>query len=189
MSIRTATVTLVSTSPYSQSKHFEIEAEPNEKANDIEKRLWRNRMHVNDKGNVVIPGMQIMLALMGAASYLSEKVKGKGKATYTKHFAGGVTINEVELDTGIKAESVQAEALYVPSDGKPGGNLRVMKYFPRINGWAVTCSFNVFDDAIDTDTFKRHLEAAGIYIGVGRWRPRNRGLYGRFRVEDIKWSK
>jgi hypothetical protein len=36
--------------------------------------------------------------------------------------------------------------------------------------------------------FLRTLEAAGRFIGIGRFRPRNNGRYGRFAVENLRWD-
>ena len=45
--------------------------------------------------------------------------------------------------------------------------------------------FYIIDDAITGDVFKYHLQQAGSFIGIGRFRPRNNGFYGRFKVTDI----
>lgn len=36
--------------------------------------------------------------------------------------------------------------------------------------------------------FEQHLRDAGNFIGVGRFRPRNNGYYGRFKVVGLKWA-
>jgi hypothetical protein len=145
-------------------------------------------MHVGANGNVFIPGMQVKKALEGAAKYTGEKIKGKGKATYTKHFKAGVMVNDLELDLGIKPETVQGEELSVSGNGQPDGSTRVTKIFPRINGWGTKVAFTVIDDTVDQEIFKKLLSVAGTMIGLGRWRPINGGLYGRFRVEKVTWK-
>jgi hypothetical protein len=45
--------------------------------------------------------------------------------------------------------------------------------------------FYVGDEIITESVFREHLIAAGKFIGLGRWRARNNGLYGRFLVESI----
>ena len=49
--------------------------------------------------------------------------------------------------------------------------------------------FYILDDTITEDVFKEHLEEAGKFIGIGRFRPRNNGFYGRFAVDKIEWSE
>jgi hypothetical protein len=44
------------------------------------------------------------------------------------------------------------------------------------------------DETITRDVLERHLIDAGNFIGIGRWRPRMNGLYGRFNAEIINWE-
>jgi hypothetical protein len=45
------------------------------------------------------------------------------------------------------------------------------------------------DDTITEEVFKSHLQQAGQLIGIGRWRPRNNGMYGRFVVNSMTWEE
>jgi len=92
------------------------------------------------------------------------------------------------LSLGIKGADVAGEWLHVPSDGRRGGTTRVSKCFPVIPSWEGTVEFLILDELIDADVFRAHLEDAGRFIGIGRFRPRNNGFYGRFEVIDVKWS-
>jgi hypothetical protein len=109
------------------------------------------------------------------------QIPGKGKATYTKHFVAGVLVMD-PIDLGTKAESVQGEWLHVPADGKRGGSKRVQRCFPLIPSWKGDAIFYIFDDTITEKVFEYHLQQAGKFIGVGRFRPRNNGFYGRFKI-------
>ena len=40
-------------------------------------------------------------------------------------------------------------------------------------------------ETITLSVFRKHLEEAGKFIGIGRFRPRNNGFYGRFEVKEI----
>lgn len=77
----------------------------------------------------------------------------------------------------------------MPSDGVAGGGKRVDKCFPVIPQWQGTVTFYVLDETITEDVFRYHLEQAGSFVGIGRFRPRRGGFYGRFRVTDLKWDK
>jgi hypothetical protein len=185
--MKSAVVTIKGVSPYSQSKHYETEKLNKELPAAYEERTWRNRMHVTPDGFVEIPGPAIANAVKNAAQFLSISVPGKGKATFTKNFAAGVMVpNGIILP--IKADSVPADRLFVPSDGKRGGGKRVIKFFPRIDDWGGTCTVFIFDDLITEDVFRKVLVAAGQIIGLGRFRPHNWGFYGRFIVESILWQ-
>ena len=186
----TAACHLKSASVYSQSRPYQVEKKPRETPADYEKRTWRERMHLSEKnpGNIVIPAMQFKNSLAECAKYMSQQIPGKGKATYTKHFEAGVIImNSMELD--IKADDVKGETVFVPSSGKRGDGNRVYKTFPKIPSWAGVVEFTIFDHTITEEVFKEHLMQAGQFIGIGRWRPRNNGLYGRFTVDKVVWKE
>ena len=147
-------------------------------------------MHLSEKnpGFIVIPAMQFKNSLAECAKYMSQQIPGKGKATYTKHFEAGVIImDSMELD--IKADDVKGETVFVPSSGKRGDGNRVYKTFPKIPSWAGVVEFTIFDHTITEAVFKEHLMQAGQFIGIGRWRPRNNGLYGRFTVDKVDWKE
>jgi len=126
--------------------------------------------------------------LKEAATYLSLSIPGKGKSKYTKHFQAGILVlNQMELD--VKKEDVEPEWVLVPSDGRRGGTTRIEKCFPKIKEWSGEVTFYLLDDIITEEVFERVLREAGNIIGVGRFRPKNWGIYGRFAVESIKWEE
>jgi hypothetical protein len=185
--MREAVATLKSASPYSQSRYYYTEKLDKENHADYEKRTWRDRLHANKDGFVFIPPMAFKNCLSEAAKYLSIQIPGKGKATYTKHFEAGVLCMD-PLVLPIKKDDVEGEWLHVPSDGRRGGTKRVEKCFPVIHEWSGDVIFHILDNTITEDVFENHLTQAGQFIGLGRFRPRNNGYYGRFSVEDIVWG-
>lgn len=185
--MKTAIVKLESVSPYSQSKHHDTEKLDKEGPGDYEKRTWRERLNVNKKGEVIIPPMAFKNCLSDAAKFLSIQIKGKGKQTYTKHFESGVLVVD-PLNLGIKKEDVDGEWLFVPSDGIRGSGKRVNKCFPVIHSWEGTVEFMILDETITEDIFTHVLTEAGKFIGIGRFRPRNNGFYGRFNVVEVEWK-
>ena len=88
----------------------------------------------------------------------------------------------------IKAADVKGEWLFVPSDGVRGSGKRVDKCFPVIHEWGGNVTFHVLDETITEDVFLNHLKQAGAFIGIGRFRPRNNGFYGRFAVQSVTWQ-
>lgn len=185
--MRTAVATLESVSPYSQSKHYtDPPKKEKESPKDYEARTWRERMHATADGRVFIPPMSFKNCIAEAAKFLSERIPGKGTATYTKHFEAGILVTE-PLVLPILKKDVAGEWLFVPPDGKRGGSKRVDKCFPIIHEWSGKVEFLIFDETITEDVFRYHLEQAGKFIGIGRFRPRNNGFYGRFNVVNLEW--
>jgi hypothetical protein len=190
--MKTVIATVEGVSPYSQSRSYDVDHLQGEGFEDYEKRTWPNRMHVDPQGQVFIPPMAYKNALAETAKFLSLGIPGKGKSTYTKHFEAGVLAVE-PATLGILAKDVKYERLFVPADGRPGSGKRVHKYFPVIpQGWKAEFSFMVFDETVlqtwpqtGESVFQFVLERCGQFVGIGRFRPRNRGYYGRFAVREF----
>ena len=191
--MRIAEAELEGISPYSQSKHFEIPklgratGAETESSSDYERRTWRERCHVDDSGHVFIPPMAFKNCLAEIARYLSVQIPGKGKSTYTKHFEAGIMVLD-GLQLPVKKDEIEGEWLFVPASGRRGDGKRVSKCFPLVRKWSGKVQFHVLDDVITAEIFERHLREAGNFIGIGRFRPRQNGYYGRFSVKKIAWS-
>jgi len=179
--------TLQSISPYGQSKFYEVEKKEKEGSADYEARTWRERMHYDKNGNVFIPPQAFKNCLAEAAKFLGQQIPGKGKSTYTKHFEAGVMVQS-PLVLPIKKEQVQGLWLFVPASGRRGDGKRVKKCFPVIQEWNGKVEFFIIDDTITEAPFRYHLEQAGQLIGIGFFRPRNNGYYGRFKVEKLTFE-
>ena len=184
--MKIATCQLQSISPYSQSRYHETPKLNKEQPDDYRKRTWRNHLHYDEAGMVYIPPMTLKNCLSEAAKFLGVQIPGKGKSTYTKHIEAGVLVID-PAPLGIHKDAVESENLFLPSDGVRGSGKRVIKTYPVIREWKTKCTFYVQDDVITEDVFRYHLEQAGTFIGIGRFRPRNNGFYGRFTLVDMEW--
>lgn len=184
--MKIAVVEFTGTSPYSQSKHHAVPKKSGEANDAYEDRTWRHRMHTDAAGNIVVPGVQFTNAIMNAARRRSDRVAGKGKATWTKHFEAGITsLNDIVLP--LHVDNVTQETLFVPSDGKVGSGSRVTKHFGKIENWNGRIKFMIFDDTITREIFEMTVKTAGVSVGVGRWRPEKRGSNGRFAARVVEW--
>jgi hypothetical protein len=186
--MKTAVCKLKSVSPYSQSKVITDERKNKELHKDFEERTWRNRLHRMPDGSVFIPPMSLSNCIKEAAKYMSIQVPGKAKQTYTKNFEAGVLVSD-PIVLPNHADDVEGEWQFVPSDGKRGGGKRVWKCFPLIPEWEGTATYYILDDIITQDVFDQVLRGAGQFIGIGRFRPRNCGFYGRYKVEEVQWTE
>jgi hypothetical protein len=72
--------------------------------------------------------------------------------------------------------------VYVPSDGIRGSGKRVWKCYPVMSEWQASFEFLIVDEMITKDVFMKVLKEAGVLIGLGRFRVRNCGTYGRFEI-------
>jgi hypothetical protein len=72
---------------------------------------------------------------------------------------------------------------YVFMKGARVGTSRVMRTRVRFAaGWKCTFGVEVLDDGVSAEQLEQAIADAGIYEGIGDWRPR----YGRFTVSEIK---
>lgn len=175
--------------PISFSAPIQSKKSTGETHDAFEDRTWRERLHVA-KGEVFIPPSALKNCLSDVAKYLSESVPGKGKSTYTKHFEAGILVTD-PLMLGVKADDVPGERLFVPASGKRGDGKRVWKTFPIIMDWKASARIYLLDPILidKPDKVREYLEHAGKFIGLGRFRPRNNGYYGRFDVTAWKAVK
>lgn len=179
-----ATFTMTGKSQLGYNAFVNVPKKDKESFDDYEKRTWQDRLHLSPEGTAVVPSMAVIKCLQECAKFLSEKIPGKGQATYTKHFDAGLMAGAEYFDTGIKKEDVPGKWVHVPSDGKKGSGSRVLKCFPQIPaGWKISGDIVILDGTITKEVFKRVFEQAGVYIGIGAFRPRNGGTNGRYGVE------
>lgn len=202
--MRTAIATLVSTSAYSQSRPLDGDddyVKPKRgEHNEYESKIWPKRAHLQDvtigedtKKAIYIPPMAFKLALHRAATMLGMRIPGKATSTYTKYFLSGIlcmepvilrTIGEGKI---ITIDSIRCDRIYAHANGQRGSGTRVWRMYPRVDEWQADVAFHLLSDDIPEDVFEEHLEKAGAFVGIGRYRPEVGGFYGRFKVENIRW--
>ena len=171
----------------SQSKYISAAKEKSESYDEFEDRVWREKMHVSEKGHVIIPAMAMAQLLHTAAKLSGEKIKGRGNKTWGALFIGGVTIL-VDVKTDIKAKDVKSDVFLCDSQGKKGdaSSNRVPRRFPMFApGWTAKIEILVTNDDIPSEKIEEYLALGGLNIGVGRFRPAKGGNNGRFIVNSF----
>lgn len=187
--VKIVSVEIESVSPYSQSRMHDEPKLPKERPDDYEVRTWREKCNYDADGTIVIPAMALKQALDTVAKRLGEQIPGKGKSTFTKHFVGGVLCeSDVRLE-GWNKDTVPSVTINANSDGVRGSGKRVKRTFPVVSNWKATATFAVLDDVITKDVFERFFLECGRFTGVGRFRPENGGMNGRFRPVKFTWSE
>lgn len=181
-------VKLKSLGTYSQSKYIGVPKKDGENSPDYEDRTWRERCNADKEGNLFIPAMAFKNCIAAAAKFMAIPIPGKTRSLFTKHFLSGVLVLE-NMPLPATKDTVEGEWVFVPSDGKRGGGSRVHKCFPVVHEWEGTVVFHILDNTITEKVFRDVLDGAGSFIGVGRFRPENGGIYGRFTVEETTWEE
>ena len=185
-----ATVTIEGTAPMSQSHmHGENKLE-GETHDDYDIRTWRSKLNVetvNGKETVVIPAFGLQTAIADAAKYSKRQIPGQGKATWTAKFTAGISVL-APVALNIDPATVRPVTINANSDGIRGSGKRVLRRFPQIApGWKATFDVIILDPIITKEIFQEMLELAGLFVGIGQFRPQKGGTNGRFVVGAIDW--
>jgi len=183
--MKNAAFKIVGISPLSQSKYIREKKPSQETDEDFEKRVWRQRIHVDDERMCFIPAMALKFGLAAMVKYNGMKVPGRAKSTYTKHFEAGILVTD-NMDLGVTPDAFEEEWILVNSDGVRGSGKRVMRCYPRLKEWSCQASILIVDELITEEVLKIHLDLMGQLNGLGRFRPRQGGYYGRFVIEDLR---
>lgn len=184
--MRTVTVKIEGSGTYSQSRMHDTPRLPKETADAYEARTWREKSSFDKNGMIYIPAMAFNQSLAAAAKKLGEQIPGKGKATYTKYFVADVVCTD-HVPLGVHKDSVDGVTIYANADGVRGSGKRVKRTFPVISPWSCEATFTILDDTVTPEVFERTLRAAGLGIGIGRFRPEKGGLNGRFTPAHFTW--
>lgn len=179
-------------SPYSQSAKHETPMLDRESHEDHDRRTWRDKCTVNKDGHVSIPAMALKQCVDTAAFKLGVKVPGRRGAMFKSFFASGFFCDhDVPISNGkaITTKDADEVAINAHANGRRGSGSRVVRRFPAFQKWHGVAEFTILDDVITPDIFEQHLKAAGVVVGIGRFRPENGGTNGRFRVTKFEWEE
>jgi len=191
MKASVATVTLTGIAPMTQSRAHETPKLEGENPNDYDIRTWRNKLSTELNGDtrtIVIPAHGVMQCIAAAAKYSKRQIPGQGKATWTAKFTAGITLME-NPRLNIDPASVGSITISANADGVRGSGKRVPRRFPVIpTGWSTTFDVYILDPIITEQIFREMVELAGMFIGLGQFRPQNGGTNGRFKLADLIWT-
>lgn len=186
-----ATVTITGITPMTQSRQHDEPKLEGEGMNDYDIRTWRSKLTVdtrNGKKTIVIPAHGVHQCIAAAAKYSKRQIPGQGKATWTAKFTAGISLMDSPA-LNIDPASVSAITISANADGVRGSGKRVPRRFPVIPaGWNTTFDVLILDPIITKDIFAEMMELAGMFIGLGQFRPQNGGTNGRFKVDAVVWS-
>jgi hypothetical protein len=198
MELRTVTFRITGANIYAQNKPIEAVKEPKESNDDMMNRVWPERAHVNEKGQVVIPAMAITQSIREAARLCMEKVPRGGGAKWGNRFKTGIQTThnpkllkpsgngKLSTKPFMKKDLVADKKMQqINNKGTTKLVYRVIPYCPE---WEAECTCIVFDDVITNDIFERFAKEAGVRCGIGVHRQQNGGCWGSFRADNFVWS-
>ena len=147
---------------------------------DYEKEALQ-KLYRDADGTIYQPSAHVERAIMEAGKKL--KMKGRGKATYSKIFGSMVSVEPDAIPHLNQNFEIHKGLVVIPSTKG-----RIMRYRPMFKKWGL--KFEVLaEDEIEASTIKESLEIAGKYSGLGDWRPEKKGKFGKFQVVSFKEVK
>lgn len=172
-----------------QSHQHDIPKLPGENEGDRDIRTWRHKLNLNADGTfVVIPQHGMHQCIIAAAKYSKLQIPQQGKATWTAKFTAGIMIEDAPV-LNIDPASVQPIVISANADGVRGSGKRVPRRLPVIPaGWETTFDVLILDPIITEQVFREMVELAGVFVGVGQFRPEKGGSNGRFRLKKMVWK-
>lgn len=181
-----AHVTIKGITPYTASRYLTEPKLSGESVDDYDKRVWRAKM-LDHEGIAHIPGFGFSMATMTASKRLG-RIPGKGQATWYPRFMSGIATLE-DLNLGVKVSDLESIVVFVNPQGMRGGGKRVPKCFPIIQpGWEAIALVQILDPEIPEDMFRKAVDLAGKFVGLGQYRVERGGTNGRFIVTEFRWE-
>jgi len=144
---------------------------------DWEKEALK-KLYIDSEGIIYQPATHIDRALIEAGKKI--KVKGQGKATYSKLFGSMASVDEFEIVHKKQEYEINKCLVVIPSTKG-----RIMRYRPMFKNWALEFHIS-FEEEISAEVIKEALEIAGKYVGIGDWRPEKKGKFGKFQVTKFE---
>lgn len=126
------------------------------------------------------PAIAFKAATVGAARFYGKSVT----MTALRQFIfmhGIVSPNDTQALVEIEGEPVCRED--VVTVGMNGKDLRYRPMFPE---WATTLTVTYITSMLTRDSVVSLIDAGGMGVGVGEWRPERRGDFGTYQVDPTR---
>lgn len=147
---------------------------------DNERAMFHSYYNLNGNLKHYIPSEHLEQSMIGAGTAFKSKVGASRKSmTYIVASMFSVTPLQIEIppyDTIDRRSAVNKNI-----------KGRVIVIRPKWEKLSFSFNLNVEDDTITERTVKEILEHAGRFVGIGSYRPTNKGKFGKFEV--VKFNK
>lgn len=142
-------------------------------------------LYKDPQGHLYQPASHIEGTLRTAAT--SFKIAGKRGASYARLVASTVDVTPEAIPHKIEKWETDARPVVIQ-------RARVVRYRPKLPEWELDFTLTLNDDQLPTDVVKQILDQAGLYVGIGDYRPGSPrgGKFGKFmvtRFEVVKEEK
>lgn len=133
-----------------------------------------------DDGSFGFPAIAFKAATVSAARFFDKSVT-MVSLRQTLFFGGELSKAEGQLMVRIDSEPIMREDVVRVGNG--GTDLR---YRPQFTDWTTTLEVTYVKSMLTRASVLSLIEAGGLGVGVGEWRPEKKGDFGTFRINDAE---
>jgi len=133
-----------------------------------------------DDGGYGFPAIAFKAATVSAARFFDKSVTMVG-LRQTLFFGGEMSKIEGQMMVRIDGEPIMREDVVRVGNG--GTDLR---YRPQFTEWTTTLSVTYVRSMLTRESVLSLIEAGGLGVGVGEWRPEKKGDFGTFRIDPSR---
>ncbi len=139
------------------------------------------KLYVNDNGDACIPQPNIFRCVIDGGTFFKA---GKSKVTTLKSslIPACLSVDGVMIPIRHSAPwSVDTRPVRIPSTGG-----RILAHRPMFEDWSLSFGMSLDETFIGVKLMREIVDAAGLRIGLGDFRPACKGPFGKFVV--TQWS-
>lgn len=133
-----------------------------------------------DDGGYGFPAIAFKAATVSAARFFDKSVTMVG-LRQTLFFSGELSKTEGQMMVRITGEPVMREDVVRVGNG--GTDLR---YRPQFTDWTTVLEVTYVRSMLTRESVLSLVEAGGLGVGVGEWRPEKKGDFGTFRIDPSR---
>lgn len=169
---RVVNVTSKGTSPLLMNRFVEDTTTTKKTKNTYDdKEEAKSRLYADESGNPYQPGEHIERALQKAGgNFIYKKRK-----TYIDYLKAGVFVTPDAIPHKIADWEIDRRPVVIQKS-------RIMRARPKFPEWELDFQIEIIDPNIEPAQLKEILDYAGMYIGIGDYRPK----FGRFMVTKFE---
>jgi len=180
---KTINVTIRGISPLLMNRPDMLEigdkAKKKESGKNVLEQQFETKQYRTPEGKLFTPDTHIKGTLVEAGKNI--KVKGKGKATYSKIIGYAVLVTPAQiLHKKTKLEKYTVLAV------NPNTRGRNPVCRPMLKEWEIDFQIEYDSNEVPLEVLKEALDMAGKRVGIGDWRPAKKGTFGRFIVTKFE---
>lgn len=145
------------------------------------------KVHRNKAGDPIIPLRMMMSNLIAAGQFI--KLDGKRQLSTQNEtiLPGMLSVVSTEIRLLDSNGNPAASEVDIQQGTNPNGGEAVCIVRPRFDDWRFEIEFEVDQNQLSQQIARDLFDKAGVWCGLGDFRPRNKGTFGKYKVQ--KWEQ